>query len=184
MASNGNLAAALFVHMDFRVDPRRWWNGEGSIRVGGHRWQGVGDNIEISGIGSSAGTAAVQAAFRFKGLDSGLMKIVHQGSDYITGRRVTVFLQFFRIEPENGKQAWSTKGELIPLLFAEMYGIEYSGSGPEEREVNITTRSVWERRNSPAYGFLTDVDQKARFADDIGLEEVAGLVNKPVNFPA
>lgn len=183
MAVHGTFGAALLVHMDFKVDPRRWWNGEGRLKAGGESWQGVGNGIEISGLGALSGTAAAQISFRFLGLDAGLMQTVRHGSEYIKGRRVTVFMQFFNIDPEGDEQAWSLKGDPVPLHFAEMNDIEYSGAGPDEREVTISTRSVWEGRNSPAHGFLTDMDQKARFPDDRGLEGVAGLVNKTVRWP-
>lgn len=171
-------AAGLLVHMDFRTTPRRWWNGYGDLKAGGNTWTGLGDKIEVSGLGGSIGSAARGLTFTIKGIDADLLLSARKSSEDVKGRWAYVYLQVFEVEDGS----FQNKGPLLPRHVQRMDEVQYNITG-QTREIVITAESVWAGRNRAPYGRLTDMDQRARFEDDRGLELVAGLNGKTVRFP-
>lgn len=178
-AAKKSLDATLLVFMDFRDTPRRWWMGFGPMAAGGHSWVGMGRLIQIEGLETAVGMTAPATTFTLSGVDPEIVALVRGSSERVKGRRVRVFLQFFA-PPETGLQAWTPLDQPISIWSGIMDQLRYSGEGPTSRTVTLTAESLWTNRNRPAYGRLTDGDQRARHPGDRGLEEIAGLATKTI----
>jgi len=178
------IGAALLCHMDFRVTPRRWWNGWGTLDAGGHEWLGTGTMIQVDGLEQPIGTMAPKTTFKLSGIDPDLVTLARLSSDRVKDRRATVYIQFFDINPNDGAvQPWSKLDAPYAVWSGLMDQISYSAQGPTERSITVTAESLWTNRRRPAYGLYTDRDQNARFPGDRGLEQVASLVSKTIRWP-
>lgn len=171
------VAAALLTHAEFRETERRWWNGFGTVRLGGHDWTGIGEIVGIDGLEQPIGTVAPKTTFTLSGVDATVVQLCRQASDRVKDRRITVYVQFWDaldFAPlDNPYAIWSGK----------MDQMTYTAQGPNSRSVKLTAESVWVNRKRPPYGFLTDRDQNARFPGDRGLEQVVDLVQKTIRWP-
>lgn len=175
------ISASFLVFMDFRLQPRRWWMGTGILDAGGHEWIGMGNLIQIEGLGSTLGMAASETTFTLSGVDPDIVALVRASSDRVKDRRVRVFLQFFS-GGDSGQPAWTPLDQPISVWSGRMDQMKYAGEGPSSRTVTLTAESLWTNRNRPPFGRYTDGDQKARHPGDRGLEQVASLTNKTIRW--
>lgn len=178
------VSAALLCHMDFRLEPKRWWTGFGPLDAGGQTWLGTGELIQIDGLEQPIGTVAPKTTFQLSGIDPSLVTLARQASDRVKDRRCTVYLQFFDLTPDDASvQPWSTLDQPFAVWSGMMDQMSYSAQGPAQRSITLTAESLWTNRRRPAYGLYTDRDQNARFPGDRGLEQVVDLVNKTIRWP-
>jgi hypothetical protein len=171
------VAAAYLTYAEFRDTPRRWWNGFGTVRLGGHDWLGTGELIAIEGLEQPIGTIAPKTTFTLSGIDPTTVQLVRQAAQRVKDRRITVYVQFWSVDDfqplDTTYAIWSGK----------MDQLSYTATGATQRTVTLTAESVWVNRKRPPYGFFTDRDQASRFAGDRGLEQVVNLVNKTIRWP-
>jgi hypothetical protein len=171
--------------MDFRDTPRRWWPGFGDLVAGGFTWQGTGEFLSLSGLDQPFGTVAPKVTFQLSGIDPTLVTLARQAADRVKDRRVTVFIQFFDVSPDNaGVQPWATLDAPYVVWSGIMDQMTYVAEGPSQRAISLTAESLWTKRRRPAYGLYTDRDQNARFPGDRGLEQVVDLVTKTIRWPS
>lgn len=178
------IAASLLCFMDFRVTPRRWWMGFGTLEAGGHSWQGMGELIQIEGLEQPIGTVAPKTTFQLSGIDATVVSLARNASDRVKDRRCTVYLQFFDITPNDASVApWTLLDAPFAIWSGKMDQMTYSAQGPAQRSVTLTAESLWTNRHRPVFGLWSDRDQNARFPGDRGLEQVPSLVKKQVRWP-
>lgn len=175
-----SIAGTVLVFMDFVDAPRRWWPGFGSLVVGGQTWQGTGELISVDGLEQPMGTAAPQTTFTLSGVDSTIVTLARNSSEKVKGRRVVVYVQFFKLD---GMQAWTPLDSPAAVWTGKMDQMKYAAQGPNSRSVTVTAESLWVNRSRPPFGLYSNADQVARFAGDRGLEQVSDLVNKTIRWP-
>ncbi len=175
--SGREVSAALLTYAEFRETPRRWWNGFGTVRLGGHDWTGIGEWVAIDGLEQPIGTVAPKTTFTLSGVDATIVQMARQASDRVKDRRITVYVNFWDVT------------DMVPLdqpyaiWSGKMDQMTYTAHGEGLRSVQLTAESVWVNRRRPPYGFFTDRDQNARFPGDRGLEQVVDLVQKTIRWP-
>jgi hypothetical protein len=179
------IGASLLVFMDFKDAPRRWWPGFGNLVAGGYTWQGTGEFLSVSGLEQPFGTVAPRTTFQLSGIDATVVTLARQASDRVKDRRVTVYIQFFDVAPDNaGVQPWTNLDQPYAVWTGIMDQMTYVAEGPTNRSITLTAESLWTNRRRPAYGLYTDRDQNARFPGDRGLEQVVDLVTKTIRWPS
>lgn len=177
------VAASLLCFMDFKETPRRWWMGFGDLLAGGQTWQGTGEMIQIEGLEQALGTNAPRTTFTLSGVDSTIITLARQSSARVKDRACQVYIQFFEIAPGGDEMPWAPLDQPYAIWSGIMDQMSYGAEGPSQRRVILTAESIWTGRRRPAYGFLTDRDQNARFSGDRGLEQVVNLVQKTIRWP-
>lgn len=178
------VAASLLVHMDFRVQDRRFWFGFGDLQAGGHTWQGTGEIIQLDGLESPIGTNAPKLTNTLSGIDAQLVTLARNASDRVKDRRETIYIQFFDVTPDDASvEPWSLLDEPFAISSWLMDQMSYSAQGPAQRSITLTAESLWTNRRRPAFGLYTDRDQNKRFPGDRGLEQVVDLVSKTIRWP-
>jgi len=180
------VGCALLVQMDFASVTRRWWMGFGDLVTNdGSTWQGVGDLISVEGLDEDRGTVAGPMTFTLSGVDAEIVALARNASDQVQGRRVTVYLQFFDITPNDaGVEPWAPLDMPDAVKVGRMEQMRYVAEGPTLRQVVVTAEGFWAGRNRPPFALYTDRDQNARFPGDRGLEQVGDLVSKTIRWPA
>lgn len=180
-----SVACSLLVFMEFDQAPRRWWMGFGDLVTNdGHVWQGVGDLISVEGLSEERGTTATPMTFVLSGVDAEIVTLARNASDRVKGQRVTVYLQFFDITPGDASvEPWAPLDLPEVLRVGTMEQMRYVAEGPTSRRVIVTAEGLWTGRNRPPFALFTDRDQNARFPGDRGIEQVANLVNKQIEWP-
>ena len=185
-AAKRDIGTGLLVFMDFEGTPRRWWGGFGTLRAGGQEWLGLGTLIGVEGIEWQAGTAATEATFTLSGVDAEIVSITRNSTDKVVNQRVIVYLQFFHTSATrsaSGEQVHANLDAPVALWAGRMQSPRFSGD-VTSRTIVVPAESLWADRNRPAYGLYTDRSQKGRFPGDRGLEQVARLTHKSLNWPA
>ena len=167
---NGQIGQAALVFMDFRDTPRRWWAGFGDLDAGGHRWQGLGDLIDISPIETAYDLSATQVTFSLA-CTPDLLALALDAKARVRDRAVTVSLQLFEMDTKQ------TLGSPFVLFSGTMMGMPWSATGPDQRTLTVEAEGLFFRRNAPPRGRWTDSDQKARYPGDRGLERLPIYVN-------
>ncbi len=169
----------MLVYFDFGDAPGRYWLGGFGplVTADGQIWEGDGGLGAVDGLDVPIGTSAPVATFTMSGVDVRVAALARQQSALVKGRLVQVFVQFFTDD--------------IALLDAPVVAwtgildvMTYRGLGEGKYAVSVTAETEWAARNKPPYGYLTDTDQQARFPGDRGLELVASLPGKAINWPA
>jgi hypothetical protein len=181
-ASGRTVNASLLVFMDFAGGPRRWWTGFGDLEAGGFTWEGLGQIVGIDGLDSAIGTAAPQTTFTLSGVDADIVAKVNDASDEVKGRLARVYIQFFEVNPANDGRVWANLDTPQAIWTGRMDQIRYSAA-EGSRTITVTAESRWAGRNRPPFGAYTYADQIARFPGDLGLKQVASLVNKTIKWP-
>jgi hypothetical protein len=151
------IAGSLLVDMQFKDARRRWWPGFGPLVAGGETWQGTGELIQVEGLDQPQGTGAPQTTFTLSGIDAEIVTLARNASDRVKNRRVTVYVQFFQLDPTDASvEAWSTLDSPAALWTGRMDQMQYRISGTGSSSVTVTAESLWVNRSRPAFGLFTD----------------------------
>lgn len=175
--------AALLVEMRFEGETRRWWQGFGPLESGGKTWQGLGHLISVDGLQSAVGTVAPSTTFTLSGVDPEIVALAREGSARVKGRKALVYIQFFEVDPSDGRKSWGTLDDPSVIWSGRMDQLRFVADGPSARTITLTAESIWADRNRPPFGLYTYEDQQARFPGDKGLSQVADLVTKQIRWP-
>lgn len=174
---NGNISADYLVFMDFLGAPKRWWTGWGNIEADGHEWQGIGNMIGMSDIPAAYGPSADQITLTLSGATQEMMTITQEASDRAYGREITVYHQFFDVNPDDATaQPWTQLGPPFVLYAGRMDQMTFkatkSNDGDTKRTIELTAEGLFTNRNSPPNGRWSDVDQKRRYPGDSGCDRM------------
>lgn len=179
LAAGEKVALAILAEFEFAEGTNRFWlNGHGTLTLAAQSWLGTGSLVSVSAITTGEGDAANKLTFTLSGVNAALIALARENEASVRGRTVTVYGQFFHpdtLAPYGVKWALPTADV--------MDTIGYSASGPSQRSISLTAETIWAERNTAKNAFYADRDQKARFADDRGLEFVGALVNAKTSWP-
>jgi hypothetical protein len=145
------------------------WTGYGTLDLDGETWIGKGDLVSFGGIPFNADDVASPISITLSGVEPTFVAAA-RGMPPVRGGAQQIWLQFFdaaTLQPLDDR-----------LLIADrvMDVMRWSGSGPNQRTVSVTSEDVWADRQTAEYGNWSNADQTALFPDDRGLEFVAELV--------
>jgi hypothetical protein len=175
-ASGTVVRMGILVHFEFADQPVRAWIGFGTLTAGGHDWLGIGNFGSVSGLSAPIGTAARPVTFRLSGVDQDMVARCRASEALVTGRRVTVYGQFFG-------EAWATHDEPFALWSGRMDAMTYDVAGLGQCVVTLSAETLFADRSVALFAYLSNNDQQGRFAGDKGLEFQASLVNKTLIWP-
>jgi len=167
---------SYLVHLDFATNPQRLWLGLGLLSAGGHEWSGIGELASISGLESAIGGTAPVVTFGLSGVDPSILGAALATSDEVKGRDATIFLQFFDEDAQTLDNPYAIWAGVMDVMRAR-------SEGTETRTVELTAETLFTRRASPPWGYLSDRDQRRLFPGDRGLEEMASMANKNAEWP-
>lgn len=165
---NGEIAEAAVVSMSFRDNPKLWWTGAGDLILPDGTYSGMGDIISISPINSSFAPTAEAVTFNMAATPE-MIALAEDAEEAVIGRDVSVDGQFLA----QGAGGWTPIGAKFNHFSGTMEKMRYSMSGSGDGSVSLLCEGLFYRRTSAPRGYLTDVDQKARYPGDRGAEYVA-----------
>lgn len=169
--------AGLLCFMDFVGDPRRVWGGFGTLKTNdGNSWSGLGEFGSVSGLSAAIGTNAQSMTLTLSGVDSDLVSLAANSAAKVKGQAAALYLQFF---DEN----WKPLDNPYAIRTGLMDVMAYQANGPDKRTISLTVEGRWTARRRPIFGLYADRDQQMRFPGDLGLVQVAALVNKAIRWP-
>ncbi len=161
----------ILAFFDFRTSPQRVHAGFGPIRAGGYDWQGMGGLGTVSDIESAVGGVAPIVTFSLSGVGPEIAQDVVNARAEAKGRACFVYLQFFT-------------GDLVPLggLYTLYRGVMdrlvHTAADGNSWTAQLTAETRFSRRGLPPFGNLTDRDQQRRYPGDLGLFDIAAMVNR------
>lgn len=169
--------AARLLHLDFLTAPAWLWEGAGPLTtLDGRVWSGLGEFISISGIDSAIGGQAPMASLTLSGVSPAVMAATFAAASEVKNRECAVHLQFF-------DEQWQPLDPPYALWLGVMDTMRAATSGPAQRSVTLTAETVLVNRARPAFGFLSDKDQRALYPGDRFLEQISAMTSKTVNWP-
>lgn len=178
---SGQIQHAVFVHMDFRDMPRRWWTGFADMSYDGHLWQGVGDVINISNLTSAYALSAKQVTFQLAATKE-MLALALAAKGRVRDRAVTIYEALFAKEPVTiGGVTYRSDLDgpiaAFSLFAGTMQRMPWRGKGASERSLGLECEGLFFRRNAAPRGRWTDADQKARYPGDKGFERLPLFAN-------
>ena len=168
---------SLLATHDFESGMARNWTGFGNLFLDGETFVGKGDLVSFGGIAFNADDIATSITITLSGVDAQHIAEARTMPP-IRGRAQQIYLQFFdadTLAPLDDK-----------LLIADrvMDVMRWSGSGPSQRTISVTSEDVWSERVTAEYANWSNADQRMLFPGDRGLEYIAELVpGKRVEWP-
>jgi hypothetical protein len=168
---------ATLAFFDFVDEPMRLWDGVGVIDIDGYEWQGSGQMGSISPIKLSENDTGDKLEFGLSGVTPTIVALAQQSEARVRGRSVWLYLQTLSTET---LQPVGAKRFLTRMV---MDRLAYKAHGPSDRTVRLTSETIWTSRNSAAYSFWSDRDQKARYPGDRGAEFIPKLVHYKAPWP-
>lgn len=175
VAAGARIRAARLLKFEFQSSTQYLWEGVGRLQADGHEWIGFGQLGGMEGLEQARSGDAPMATFWLSGVDPTFVTYAAGSQAEIKNRPVTVYLQFF---DENLAVLDAPYAFYVGLMDV----MRFSADGPRGRKIAVTAETAFVDGASAPYGYLTDVDQKARFPGDRGLEYVASLRAKTVNW--
>ena len=164
----GEVTEVALVFMDFKDNPKRWWNGIGPFTHAGHEWQGVGDLISMSEIRASYQPTAEPMTFELAATEQMIDDTIDAQAQ-VYGRAVYVYGQLMYTSPALGRDAWTPIGSPYAHFVGTMRSPSYSFSATQGK-ITLGAEGLFYRRSSPPRGILNDTDQKSRQPGDRGAE--------------
>lgn len=177
-ASQGReVCATILAYFDFLDMPYRVWRGHGDFFAGLQTWKGIGDFGDVGGLDQAINGTAPQVTLSLSGVTPTVAAAAKKSWTKARGRAVTIYLQFCSVDP------FATLDDPCAIAILTMQGIELQASGPSTRTVIVHCENKFSARGVPVHGWLSDLDQQARFPGDRGLERIPILQNHVVTWP-
>lgn len=171
-AAAAEVRPAFFVFLNLDSGPIRVWSGCGDYTLGGNVFTGVGNLGEISPVEESTRVSARGIELSLSGISSSHVTIAL--SENYRGRSVTVWLAFF-----------DAAGALIAdevQVFAGIIDTMTLNDNGDSSVLTLTAESRLIDLERPRETRYTDEEQQRLFPGDLGLQYVAGLQKKTLNW--
>lgn len=175
LAAGSVVNRAVLVKLEFTSATQYLFEGLGQLAAGGTWWTGFGELVKVEGLEQPMRGSAPVATFTLSGVDPNFVSYASNSASEVTGRPISVYIQFL-------SERLKALDNPVAIYTGTMGVMTFSGTGPRERSISVTAESLFSDRASAPYSFLTDVDQKARYPGDRGLEFAGSLRNKTVNW--
>lgn len=170
------VGAAWGAEFFFKSGTRALWPGQGSFDTsskGGPVFQGIGAMGAVGAVEMGAVAATQSVAFTLSGLDAALFAVAKDQGAEVRGRRVKLWIIFF-----NAATAALIDVKVRRTLIMDRLPAKIDGNAnPPSMVLSLTTEPILATKNRAPYSFLTDADQRGRFAGDRGLERMQELTN-------
>jgi hypothetical protein len=167
------VAPAFFFKAEFPGGDLLAWSGYGNITFGGDTYLGVGDFGGVDKVDETADVRANGAAFTLSGIPSELIAIALL--EEYQGRPCTLFLGALNLT--NG----TIIGTPYPILSGRMDVMSIE-EGADTGTITLTVENRLIELYRAKERRYTHEDQQIDFPGDLGLEYVAGLQEKPINW--
>jgi hypothetical protein len=175
LAQGGQVAVARLVKLEFTSGTKYLWDGKGHLQAGGQTWLGFGELGTMSGLEQAVQGTAPQAQFLLSGVDSDFVRYAAQSEIEVKDRPISVFLQFL-------SASMIALDDPVAIYVGLMDVMGFNANDPSSRSISVSAESIFIDRIRSTYSYYTDTDQKGRSPADRGLEFVATLKNKTVNW--
>jgi hypothetical protein len=173
---------SLFYEFDFRTVARFVWDGDGPVERQGVTWGGLRMMGSLEGWDADINGTAPQAVFTLSGVDAEILTAAlkdHRDGE-IAGHRVTRYIGFW----QKDEPGLVPLDNLLPIGWRTMQRPEFVGDGPSgQRQIRVPAETPFVLRSRAPWGMLTDRDQQARYAGDLGLEQIPMLQDKVERWP-
>lgn len=148
------------------------WTGYGSVTFGGDMYIGVGDFGGVDNIEESMDIRASGMTVSLSGIPSSLVAIAL--SEPYQTRPATIFLAALNL----------SSGALIadPYPWSGRMDVMSIEEGPDTAKISLTIESNLIELTRAKERRYTHEDQQIDFPGDLGLEYVAGIQEKPLNW--
>jgi hypothetical protein len=176
LVADRTVRVGALVMFDFLSGPMRVWGGFGDIETGGHVWSGLGELGSVSAIELPHNGSAPETTFTLSGVDPTLLAAALASRAETYDRDVVVWLQHF-------DATWAPVDAPVPIYFGRMDVMTAKTTDAKSRIVEVKAEWLFARRAIPAFASLSDRDQQARAAGDLGAAYVASMQSKTVVFP-
>jgi hypothetical protein len=168
--------AEILADHDFNDGHAYNWTGLGTLTLDGHDWVGAGELVSLGPLPFGGDDAASPMTITLSGVNAAFVSEA-RSLPTVRGRSQLLYLQFFDAD----LQPLDTKYLLADRLMDVM---GYSGVGPAQRSISLTSEDVWTARNTAEHANWSDANQQVLFPGDRGLEFVAELVpGKRITWP-
>lgn len=162
----------LLVELDFPSGFVRVWSGYGELSWDGKTWQGVGTLGGVSAVEETDAMKATGVTFRLSGVPLEYVAIAL--GEHYQGRPAKLW---FATLGDNG----TITADPFLLFSGRMDVFEDEDSG-ETATLYLSAESRLIDLERPRERRFTDQDQKSLYPSDKGLEFVAGLQDKKINW--
>lgn len=167
---------AMLARFAFASQEMRLWDGTGPLLAGGETWLGAGAFGKVSDIESALGGASPQVTFTLSGVDPALMADVINAPNEVSGRDVTIYMQFFNSASQPLDNPYAIWVGAMDLM-------KFRADGPSTRTVEVTAETLFTRRGTPPWGSYSDRSQQQMFPGDFGLSMMSSIPFKTVDWP-
>lgn len=168
LAQGRRVRAAILTEHEFNEGTSYNWTGVGDLDLDGHIWTGKGELVKFSALQFGADDGAQPFTMTLSGVDPSSV-VEARTMPTARGRSQRIWLQFFDAD----SQAPIDSKYLLADRLMDVMG--YSGVGPSQRTISLTSEDIWSGLNSAERATYSDADQQALFPGDRGLEFVAEL---------
>jgi hypothetical protein len=169
----GVVAPVMLMKAEFDSGDVLAWTGYGTITFGGDSYLGVGDFGGVDKVEESADVRANGAVLTLSGIPSDLIATALL-EDY-QGRPITLYLGLLNL----------TSGALIDSPYAVISGrmdVMSIEEGSDTATISLTVENNLIELTRSKERRYTHEDQLIDYPDDLGLEYVAGLQEKPLDW--
>lgn len=176
-AAGRTVRTAMLVLLDFTSGPERLWSGAGTlVTKDGNIWKGIGDLGSIAGLDQAINGTAPECTITLSGVDPQVSAAAANSFAEARGRAFTIYLQFF-------DDVGALLDSPAPIGLLTMERLEVHFTGPQARDVVVHAENMFSARGFPIHGWLSDLDQQARYPGDRGCERIPILQNYAVTWP-
>lgn len=182
------LVEFLFVSQTVRI-----WQGRSRLETLDSKiWEPDKGMGSISAISQSYNGSAPPLKIALSGVDPDFALLAKSEHDEYYNQPVVIYMQFFKLAEEGAEfESWQRLDNPYPLSMYRMFNITTSVEPSDEEGINriysvaINCETPFVVKKRPRFGYYTDNDQRARVAPDVdkGLERIAGIDNRFIDFP-
>lgn len=148
-----------------------FWTGVGQISWNSQTWQGSGDVIKFSGIDETQQTEAQGIQLQLAGADQSLISAAL--TEDIQGRALLVYLGFLSSGSLLADPIGPFRYRMDTLIIDD---------DPDNSTISLTAESYLASLERPRVRRYTHEDQQIEFPGDLGLEFVASIQNKEIQW--
>ncbi|MCW0235284.1 MAG: hypothetical protein OJJ21_16920 [Ferrovibrio sp.] len=175
-AEGRSVWAVILVYLDFTSGPIRVCLSDWDVVSAGQTWQALGKLGSISAIDVPMNGTAPIVTLTLSGVDPAIVPKALNSSDEVKGRGVAIYVQFKDSNFQNFDSPYA-------LFIGTMDQMSIDGSGVDTRTIEVSVEWLFTRRAIPPFAYLSDRDQKTLFPGDRGLEFMASMQSKTIEWP-
>ncbi len=175
---SSNVTYAILVKLDFPDFTIRLWGGTLDLDTNdGNTWRGLGEFAAITEVEKDINSGANEVTLVLSCAGIKGFSVAETIDTNVDGGKVTIYFQFF--DPIT----WGCLQNPVVFDVLDMSYLEYNCTNPKEPSFVLHCESIFANRRKPAYGWIADPDQKARYPGDRGCEFIPSLRQLTIEWP-